>query len=86
MNQGSRSVRTYNQKLNHRENRAALFNEARSPANDGNLLNGGLDLESQNDEKIEGLTGKVKLLKEITLSIGESVKESNTILSNMAHI
>ncbi|CAG8433539.1 6733_t:CDS:2 [Ambispora gerdemannii] len=90
MNPGSRSVRTYNQHLNHRENRSALFNEARSSGGDRTLLNGSssgsqhLDLESQNDEQLEGLTGKVKLLKEITLSIGESVKESNTILSNMA--
>ncbi|CAJ0639780.1 16684_t:CDS:2 [Entrophospora sp. SA101] len=43
-----------------------------------------LDLESQNEEKIEGLTGKVRLLKEITLSIGESVKESNSLVGSMS--
>ncbi|CAG8647867.1 11737_t:CDS:2, partial [Funneliformis caledonium] len=65
---------TYNnQNLNHRE-RAALFTGAsstetnpalRSSAPSSNYTpNAHLDLESQNDEKIEGLTGKVKLLKE----------------------
>ncbi|CAI2178905.1 15075_t:CDS:2 [Funneliformis geosporum] len=94
MNQGRRPVRTYNnQNLNHRE-RAALFTGAsstetnpalRSSAPSSNYTpNAHLDLESQNDDKLEGLTGKVKLLKEITLSIGESVKESNILVGAMS--
>ncbi|CAG8456661.1 4785_t:CDS:2 [Acaulospora morrowiae] len=97
MNQGKRPARTYNQNLyrDNRENRAALFTSAQTsesiPALRSSTTNSTkysisetLDLESQNDEKIEGLTGKVKLLKEITLSIGESVKESNALISTMS--
>ncbi|KAG9292123.1 hypothetical protein G9A89_005267 [Geosiphon pyriformis] len=98
MSKGIRSVRTYNQNLNHRENRSALFNGAQGAERSTSLSSGErfsassgkftgtqhLDLESQNDEKVEGLTGKVKLLKEITLNLGEAVKESNNLISNMA--
>ncbi|GES82521.1 blocked early in transport 1 [Rhizophagus clarus] len=89
MNQ-ARRVRTYNNK----QNRAALFTGASasgtSPALRTNTPSNytsespHLDLESQNDEKIEGLTGKVMIFKEIALSIGESVKESNNLIGTMS--
>ncbi|TBU43207.1 hypothetical protein BD309DRAFT_922154 [Dichomitus squalens] len=41
------------------------------------------DLESQNDEHLEGLTAKVKILKDITLAIGSEVKDSTIQLSQM---
>ncbi|KAG6837120.1 hypothetical protein H0H93_014426 [Arthromyces matolae] len=41
------------------------------------------DLESQNDEALEGLSAKVKILKDITVGIGNEVRESAVQLSNM---
>ncbi|KAF8807215.1 protein transport protein BET1 [Phlegmacium glaucopus] len=41
------------------------------------------DLEGQNDEAIEGLSAKVKLLKDITIGIGNEVRESTMQLSQM---
>jgi len=41
------------------------------------------ELESQNDEVIDGLTAKVKLLKDVTLAIGSEVRTSATQLSQM---
>ncbi|KAH8100527.1 hypothetical protein BXZ70DRAFT_937678 [Cristinia sonorae] len=41
------------------------------------------DLEGQNDEHLEGLTAKVKLLKDITIGIGNEVKDSTIQLSQM---
>ncbi|KAH9921975.1 uncharacterized protein BXZ73DRAFT_91674 [Epithele typhae] len=41
------------------------------------------DLESQNDEHLEGLTAKVKLLKDITIGIGNEVRDSTIQLSQM---
>jgi len=41
------------------------------------------DLEGQNDEAIEGLSAKVKMLKEITIGIGNEVRESTVQLSQM---
>jgi len=41
------------------------------------------DLEGQNDEAIEGLSAKVKLLKDITIGIGNEVRESTIQLSQM---
>jgi len=41
------------------------------------------DLEGQNDEALEGLTAKVKLLKDITIGIGNEVRESTIQLSQM---
>ncbi|CAG8556808.1 3645_t:CDS:2 [Paraglomus occultum] len=83
-----------NSTLNHRETRSALFNgsESREKYPTGATQ---LDLESQNDEKIEGLTSKVRLLKEtftasssllhqISLNIGEAAKESIRLSEGMA--
>ncbi|KAK0456319.1 protein transport protein BET1 [Armillaria borealis] len=41
------------------------------------------DLEGQNDEMLEGLSAKVKLLKDITIGIGNEVRESTVQLSHM---
>jgi len=41
------------------------------------------ELESQNDEHLDGLTAKVKLLKEVTMAIGNEVRDSATQLSHM---
>jgi len=41
------------------------------------------DLEGQNDEALEGLAAKVKLLKDITIGIGNEVRDSTVQLSQM---
>lgn len=41
------------------------------------------DLEGQNDDAIEGLGAKVKLLKEISIGIGNEVRDSTIQLSQM---
>ncbi|KAF8640770.1 hypothetical protein AX17_000420 [Amanita inopinata Kibby_2008] len=41
------------------------------------------DLEGQNDEALEGLSARVKLLKDITIGIGNEVRESTIQLSQM---
>jgi len=41
------------------------------------------DLEGQNDEAIDGLGAKVKLLKDLTIGIGNEVRESTKQLSEM---
>jgi len=41
------------------------------------------EVESQNDEAIEGLTAKIKLLKDVTIAIGTEVRTSATQLSQM---
>lgn len=41
------------------------------------------DLEGQNDERLEGLTAKVKLLKDVTIAIGSEVRDSTVQLSQM---
>jgi len=41
------------------------------------------DLEGQNDEQLEGLSAKVKLLKDITTAIGSEVRDSTIQLSQM---
>jgi len=41
------------------------------------------DLEGQNDEELEGITAKVKLLKNITIEIGKEVRDSTVQLSQM---
>jgi blocked-early-in-transport protein 1 len=40
-------------------------------------------LESQNDERVEGLRGKVKMLKDITLAINEEVRTSTSLMESM---
>ncbi|KAL2863578.1 SNARE domain- containing protein [Aspergillus lucknowensis] len=36
-------------------------------------------LESQNDEEVEGITAKVKMLKDITLAIGDEIRDTTHI-------
>jgi len=42
------------------------------------------DLEGQNDERLEGLAAKVKLLKDISIGIGNEVKNSVPDLDTLA--
>ncbi|KZT74847.1 hypothetical protein DAEQUDRAFT_700932 [Daedalea quercina L-15889] len=73
-------------------NRAALLPEYNTPPSSGrsspfNSQPTGQrfadDLEGQNDEHLEGLQAKVKLLKDITIGIGNEVRESTVQLSQM---
>ncbi|KAI5841829.1 hypothetical protein DFP73DRAFT_554810 [Morchella snyderi] len=41
------------------------------------------ELESQNDAQVEGLSAKVKMLKDITEAIGEEVRSSSTLMASM---
>ncbi|CEQ39196.1 SPOSA6832_00704 [Sporobolomyces salmonicolor] len=41
------------------------------------------DIEGQNDEALEGLSNKVKLLKNITINIGNEVRDSTKLLNGM---
>jgi len=41
------------------------------------------DLEGQNDEELEGLGAKVKLLKDITINIGNEVRDQSKLLGSM---
>jgi len=41
------------------------------------------DLEGQNDDKLEGLIGKVKMLKNLTVGIGNEVRDSTIQLTQM---
>lgn len=41
------------------------------------------ELESQNDMELEGLSAKVKMLKDITVAIGDEVTDSSRLLSTM---
>lgn len=41
------------------------------------------ELESQNDAQVEGLSAKVKMLKEITEAIGDEVRSSSTLMASM---
>jgi len=84
--------------LAHRENRAALFgSSSSSPAPSSGRTSPFYDfktteqarqrsaeeLESQNDEQLEGLSAKVKLLKDVTLAIGNEVRDSTVQLTHM---
>ncbi|WEW61815.1 protein transport protein bet1 [Emydomyces testavorans] len=40
-------------------------------------------LESQNDTEVEGITAKVKMLKDITLAIGDEIRESSAFADKM---
>lgn len=40
-------------------------------------------LESQNDAEIEGISAKVKMLKDITLAIGDEIRESSALADKM---
>ncbi|KAI1931121.1 protein transport protein bet1 [Ophidiomyces ophidiicola] len=40
-------------------------------------------LESQNDAEVEGITAKVKMLKDITLAIGDEIRDSSALADKM---
>lgn len=61
----------------------SLFGKS-SPESKGQYSDAMLaQLESQNDAQIEGLSAKVKMLKDITVKIGDEVRDSNKLLSDM---
>ncbi|GAA6000917.1 hypothetical protein JCM10207_004718 [Rhodosporidiobolus poonsookiae] len=79
--------------LLHRDpNRTALFSGSRSasplpmynnPSNRYAADRTAEDLEGQNEEALEGLSQKVKLLKNITINIGNEVRDSTKMLNGM---
>ncbi|KAI9823107.1 MAG: protein transport protein bet1 [Phylliscum demangeonii] len=42
-------------------------------------------LESQNDEALEGVSAKVKMLKDITIAIGDEIRDSTALAEKMNH-
>jgi blocked-early-in-transport protein 1 len=40
-------------------------------------------LESQNDNEVEGITAKVKALKELTVAIGDEIRSSSSLAESM---
>ncbi|KAL8291658.1 hypothetical protein RQP46_001916 [Phenoliferia psychrophenolica] len=82
--------------LSHRDTRAALFapsgqtNSGRnSPlpsyynANQGAARSAAEDIEGQNNDHLEGLSAKVRMLKQITVNIGTEISDSTKMLSGM---
>ncbi|CAK7209288.1 protein transport protein bet1 [Sporothrix curviconia] len=41
------------------------------------------ELESQNDHQIEGILGKVRVLKDMTLAIGDEIRDSSALAEKM---
>ncbi|EED15043.1 SNARE complex subunit (Bet1), putative [Talaromyces stipitatus ATCC 10500] len=41
------------------------------------------ELESQNDHEVEGITAKVKALKELTVAIGDEIRSSSNLADSM---
>ncbi|TDZ23030.1 Protein transport protein bet1 [Colletotrichum sidae] len=41
------------------------------------------ELESQNDAQVEGIMGKVKLLKNMTVAIGDEIRDSSALAEKM---
>ncbi|KAK4459953.1 hypothetical protein QBC42DRAFT_289024 [Cladorrhinum samala] len=41
------------------------------------------ELESQNDEQVDGILGKVRLLKDMTVAIGDEIRESSALAEKM---
>ncbi|KAI0485692.1 hypothetical protein F4859DRAFT_392465 [Xylaria cf. heliscus] len=41
------------------------------------------ELESQNDQQVEGILGKVKILKEMTVAIGDEIRDSTALAEKM---
>ncbi|KAI1083826.1 hypothetical protein F5B20DRAFT_351380 [Whalleya microplaca] len=41
------------------------------------------ELESQNDQQVEGILGKVKVLKEMTTAIGDEIRDSSALAEKM---
>ncbi|KAK3321108.1 SNARE domain-containing protein [Cercophora scortea] len=41
------------------------------------------ELESQNDQQVEGILGKVRVLKDMTMAIGDEIRESSALAEKM---
>ncbi|KAI8630886.1 hypothetical protein F5Y19DRAFT_474006 [Xylariaceae sp. FL1651] len=41
------------------------------------------ELESQNDQQVEGIMGKVKILKDMTVAIGDEIRDSTALAEKM---
>ncbi|KAK4122904.1 v-SNARE [Parathielavia appendiculata] len=41
------------------------------------------ELESQNDQQVEGIMGKVKMLKDMTIAIGDEIRDSSALAEKM---
>ncbi|KAI0013297.1 hypothetical protein F4779DRAFT_564913 [Xylariaceae sp. FL0662B] len=41
------------------------------------------ELESQNDQQVEGILGKVKVLKDMTTAIGDEIRDSSALAEKM---
>ncbi|KAK4155118.1 hypothetical protein C8A00DRAFT_32111 [Chaetomidium leptoderma] len=41
------------------------------------------ELESQNDQQVEGILGKVRLLKDMTVAIGDEIRDSSALAEKM---
>ncbi|CAK7262527.1 protein transport protein bet1 [Sporothrix epigloea] len=41
------------------------------------------ELESQNDQQIEGILGKVRILKDMTVAIGDEIRDSSALAEKM---
>ncbi|KAH6848342.1 hypothetical protein B0I37DRAFT_377323 [Chaetomium sp. MPI-CAGE-AT-0009] len=41
------------------------------------------ELESQNDQQVDGILGKVRLLKDMTVAIGDEIRESSALAEKM---
>ncbi|KAL9632311.1 MAG: hypothetical protein Q9164_005393 [Protoblastenia rupestris] len=41
------------------------------------------ELENQNDEQLEGMSAKVKMLKDLTVAIGDEIKSSTSLTETM---
>ncbi|KAL2149618.1 hypothetical protein VTH82DRAFT_8270 [Thermothelomyces myriococcoides] len=41
------------------------------------------ELESQNEQQVEGIMGKVKLLKDMTIAIGDEIRDSSALAEKM---
>jgi len=41
------------------------------------------ELESQNDDQVEGMSAKVKMLKDITIAIGDEIRDSSKLADKM---
>jgi len=55
-----------------------------TPNSRGQYSNAVLDeLESQNDNQVEGIMGKVKMLKEMTVAIGDEIRDSSALAEKM---
>lgn len=67
------------------ENRASSHGyRAATPNQRGQYSNAILSsLESQNDSEVEGILGKVRLLKSMTVAIGDEIRESSALADMM---